>query len=126
MQMGGADSRTSTPDLIVPAPSGARVLGALAKRLRESLHRNKVLAYLVLVYMVACYAVGWAVGIAMQLRALAQRSGRQIVLSADAARAAGLPAGAAQTIKLGPRGNEQAIEILALAHARDLPVDTTT
>jgi adenylate cyclase len=71
-------------------------------------------------------AVGWVVGIAMQLRALAQRSGRQVVLSADAVRAAGLPTGAAQTIKLGPPGNEQAIEILALAHAKDLPVDTTT
>jgi len=71
-------------------------------------------------------AVGWVVGVAMQLRALAQRSGRQIVFSADVVRAAGLPTGAAQTIKLGPRGSEQAIEILALARARDLPVDTTT
>jgi len=48
------------------------------------------------------------------------------VLSADVARAAGLPAGGAQTIKLGPPGNEQAIEILAVAHARDLPVDAMT
>jgi hypothetical protein len=65
------------------------------------------------------------VGIATQLRALAQRSGRQIVLSADAARAAGLPAGGAQTIKLGPRGNERAIEI-SVAQARDLPMDSPT
>jgi hypothetical protein len=80
--MSGADSRASPQDLIAPAPSGARVLGACAQLFRTSLRRNRALASLVLPYVFACYALGWAVGggAVVEIGGIAGQTGLMVAL----------------------------------------------
>jgi adenylate cyclase len=71
--------------------------------------------------------VGGVVDTSMQLKAFAQKSGHQIVLSAETARIAGLPAsGSSQTVTLGTRddGAAEAIDVFTITHGRNLPIDT--
>jgi adenylate cyclase len=74
-------------------------------------------------------AVGTVIETAVGFRSFAQKSGHQVILSAEVARAAGLPdAGGAKikTMTLRAREREGAgtIHVFAIARGKDLPADT--
>lgn len=74
-------------------------------------------------------AVGTVVETAVGFRSFAQKSGHQVILSAEVARAASLPdAGGAKikmmTLRAREREGAGTIQVFAIAHGKDLPADT--